>query len=162
MDSHGNIVFVDQDRCFFPGALADRRDNSISDCPAKSKIAKPVHDYDDASEIRTHLIEATMEIPGVAEDLAMYISRVEAMPDAIFEGLARNASCCENELCSLFYIDTSDSSALAFVSALERWIERLLTRKRWVRKSIAKRIQQVLRAKLPACEWLASSRPISE
>ena len=145
VDSQGNIVFIDQDRCFFPGALPDAIDNNILVCPATSKIAKPVDHHDDASEIRAHLIEATMEIPGVAEDLAMYISRVETIPDAIFEGLVRNASFCGNELCSLFYLDTSNSSALAFISALERWIEGLLTRKRCVRKSIAKRLQQVLR-----------------
>ncbi len=147
LDSDGNIVFIDQDRCFFPGTLADRRDNDISVCPATSRIAKPVDYLDDASEIRTHLIEASMEIPGVAEDLAMYISRVEIMPEPIFEGLVRNASSCGSELCSLFYLDTSNSGALAFVSALERWIEILLARKRSVRKIIAKRLRQVLRTK---------------
>jgi hypothetical protein len=144
LDSDGNIVFIDQDRCFFPSALPDRRDSNISVCPTTGRIAKPVHHLENATEIRAPLIEATMVIPGVAEDLAMYISRVETMPDAIFEGLVRNASSCGNELWSLFYLDTSNSSALAFVSALAGWIETLLARKRSVREIVAKRIRQVL------------------
>ena len=39
------------------------------------------------------------------------------MPDAIYEGLVRNASYCANQLCSLFYVDTSDSSAMESLKA---------------------------------------------
>ena len=110
-----------------------------------SDTANGVDEQDDASAIRRQLIQATMAIPGVAEDLAEYISRVEAMPDAIYEGLARNASYCANQLCSLFYVDISDSSATESLTVMERWIERLMARKRSLRKSIAQRLREVLR-----------------
>jgi hypothetical protein len=147
MDSGGNLIFIDQDRSFFHGGHRRTTDRNSRVRATTSNTSNRVDHQDDASGIRTPLIQATMAIPGVAEDLAEYISRVEAMPDAIYEGLARNASYCANKLCSMFYIDTSDSKALASVRAIERWIERLLGRKRSVRKRIAKRLRQVLPTK---------------
>jgi hypothetical protein len=144
MDAHGNLIFIDQDRSFFHGGQpSTTKRNSRARSPT-SYTAIGVDHQDDAPGIRTPLIQATMAIHGVAEDLAEYISRVEAMPDAIYEGLARNASYRGNELCSLFHVDTSDPSALAFVSSLESWIDILLDRKRSVRKRIVKRLRQVL------------------
>jgi hypothetical protein len=144
MDAHGNLIFIDQDRSFFHGGQPSTTKRNSRARSTTSYTANGVDHQDGASGIRTPLIQATMAIRGVAEDLAEYISRVEAMPDAIYEGLARNASYRGNELCSIFHVDTSDPSALAFVSSLERWIERLLDRKRSVRESIVKRLRQVL------------------
>ena len=135
MDSHGNLIFIDQDRSFFHGGRPRTTSNT------KHGIDHP----DDASGIRSPLIQATLAIPGVAEDLAEYISRVEAMPDAIYEGLARNASYYANQLCSLFYVDISLSSAMASLGAMEQWIEKLVARKRRLRKSIVRRLREVLR-----------------
>jgi hypothetical protein len=157
MDSLGNLIFIDQDRSFFHGGQPSTTDRNPRTGSSTSYAADGVDHQDDASGIRTPLIQATMAIPGVAEDLAEYISRVEAMPDAIYEGLARNASYRGNELCSIFHVDTSDPSALAFVSSLERWIELLLDRKRSVRKSIAERLRQVLGTE--SCH-LSDSHPI--
>jgi hypothetical protein len=144
MDAHGNLIFIDQDRSFFHGGQPSTTKRNSRARSTTSYTANGVDHQDDASRIRTSLIQATMAIDGVGEDLAEYISRVEAMPDAIYEGLARNASYRGNELCSLFHVDTSDPSALALVSSLERWIEILLDRKRSVRKRIVKRLRQVL------------------
>jgi hypothetical protein len=144
VDSHGNIILIDQDRSFFRGQRR-RTDRSSRVRVTTSNTANGVDEQDDASAIRRQLIQATMAVPGVAEDLAEYISRVEAMPDAIYEGLARNASYCANQLCSLFYVDISDSSATESLTVMERWIERLTARKRSLRKSIAQRLREVLR-----------------
>jgi hypothetical protein len=135
LDSHGNLIFIDQDRSFFHGGRPRTTSNT----------KHGVDHQDDAAGIRRPLIQATMAIPGVAEDLAEYVSRVEAMPDAIYEGLARNASYYANQLCSLFYVDISHSSAMASLGAMERWIEKLVARKRTVRKIIAQRLREVLR-----------------
>jgi hypothetical protein len=135
MDGYGNLVFIDQDRSFFHGGLS----------PTTSDTEIGIDHQNGASEIRRPLIQATMAIPGVADDLAEYISRVEAIPDAIYEGLARNASCYANQLCSLFYVDISHSSAMASLALMERWIESLVARKRSVRKSISWRLREVLR-----------------
>jgi hypothetical protein len=144
MDAHGNLIFIDQDRSFFHGGQPSTTKRNSPARSTTSYTANGVDHQDDASRIRTPLIQATMAIDGVGEDLAEYISRVEAMPDAIYEGLVRNASYRGNELCSLFHVDTSDPSALALVSSLERWIEILLDRKRSVRKRIVERLRQVV------------------
>jgi hypothetical protein len=157
---HGNLIFIDQDRSFFLGGQPSATKRNPSGRSTTSYTASAVDHQDDASAIRTPLIQATMAIRGVAEDHAEYISRVEAMPDAIYEGLARNASSRGNELCSLFHVDTSDPGALAFVSSLERWIEILLDRKRSVRESIAKRIRQVLGTE--TCHSLESEAPAAD
>jgi hypothetical protein len=160
MDARGNLIFIDQDRSFFLGGQPSATKRNSAGLSTTSYTASGVDHQDDASAIRTPLIQATMAIRGVAEDLAEYISRVEAMPDAIYEGLARNATYRGNELCSLFSVDTSDPGASAFVSSLERWIEILLDRKRSVRESIAKRIRQVLGTE--TCHSLESEAPAAD
>jgi integral membrane sensor domain MASE1 len=79
------------------------------------------------------------------EDLAAFVARVEAIPASVYEGLVRNASFREDQLCSLFYLDAMDSTALVSVEALERWIARLLSRKATVRSALARRLREVLR-----------------
>jgi hypothetical protein len=90
------------------------------------------------------LIEATASIPGVLDDLSAFIVRVEAVPAAAYEGLVRNASFREEQLCSLFYLDVMDARALGSVRALERWIDHLLARKARVRGALARRLREVL------------------
>ena len=97
-----------------------------------------------ASTVPAKLIEATARIPGVLEDLAGFVARVEAIPAPVYEGLVRNASFREDQLCSLYYLDTSDPQAPSSVKALERWIEHLLARKRNVRATLARRLREVL------------------
>jgi hypothetical protein len=69
---------------------------------------------------------------------------VEAIPAPIYEGLVRNASFREEQLCSLFYLDTMGSRALGSVEALERWIAHLLARKSVLRAALAQRLGEVL------------------
>jgi hypothetical protein len=70
------------------------------------------------------------------EDLAAFVARVEAIPAPVYEGLVRNASFREEQVCSLFYLDTMGSRALGSVEALERWIAHLLARKLTVRTAL--------------------------
>ena len=97
MDEFGNCVWVDQDRSFF---IDDRRVTTDwrAAWEARSKAA--------VSAVSAELIKATARIPGVLEDLAAFVARVETIPAAAFEGLVRNASFREDQLCSLFYLDT--------------------------------------------------------
>jgi hypothetical protein len=144
MDSCGNIVFIDHDRSFFHDAqLLMAKGYPRTRRTTTSNRDDGVHDQH-ASGIRKSLIQATLQIPGVAEDLAAYISRVEAVPDVVYEGLARNASHRANELCSLFYVDLSDSSAMASLKVMEQWIETLVARKRSLRRIIAQRLREAL------------------
>jgi hypothetical protein len=135
IDEFGNCVWVDQDRSFF---IDDRRVTTDWQAAweARSKAA--------VSAVSSELIKATAPIPGVLQDLAGFVARVEAVPAAAFEGLVRNASFREDQLCSLFYLDVMDSRALGSVRALERWIDRLLARKTTVRAALARRLREVL------------------
>ena len=90
------------------------------------------------------LIKAAARIPGVLQDLAAFVARVEAIPTAAFEGLVRNASFREDQLCSLFYLDAMGSHALNSIQGLERWIAHLLARKATVRRALARRLQDLL------------------
>jgi len=144
MDSCGNIVFIDHDRSFFHDAkLLMAQGHARPPRTTTSNRGDGAHDQH-ASGIRRSLIQATLPIPGVAEDLVGYISRVEAVPDAIYEGLVRNASCRANELCSLFHVDLSHSSAMASLTVMERWIDTLVARKRSLRRIIARRLREAL------------------
>ena len=69
---------------------------------------------------------------------------MEAIPALVYEGLIRNASFREEQLCSLFYLDKMDACALSSVEALERWIAHLLARKLTVRAALARRLGEVL------------------
>jgi hypothetical protein len=135
LDGFGNCVGIDQDRSFF---IDDHRVTTDwqSAWHAKKKGA--------ASAVRAELIEATARIPGVLEDLAAFVARVEAIPAPVYEALVRNASFREDQLCSLFYLDTMGSRALGSVEALERWIAHLLARKATVRAALARRLDEVL------------------
>jgi hypothetical protein len=144
MDSCGNIVFIDHDRSFFhDGQPLMAKGYPRTRRTTTSNRGDGDHDQN-ASGIRKSLIRATLPIPGVAEDLAGYISRVEAIPDVVYEGLARNASHRANELCSLFYVDLSHSSAMASLKVIEQWIETLVARKRNLRRIIAQRLREAL------------------
>ena len=68
----------------------------------------------------------------------------EAIPAAVYEGLVRNASFREEQLCSLFYLDAMGSDALGSIQGLERWIAHLLARKATVRTALARRLAEVL------------------
>jgi hypothetical protein len=83
-------------------------------------------------------------IPGVMEDLAEFVARVEAIPAPVYEGLVRNATFREEQLCSLYYLDTMSAGALGSVKALEDWIAHLLARKQTVRATLAQRLREVL------------------
>jgi hypothetical protein len=96
------------------------------------------------SAVRAELIEATARVPGVLEDLAVFVARVEAIPAAAYEGLVRNASFRVDQLCGLFYLDTMGSRALGSVEAVEQWIAHLLVRKANVRSVLARRLREVL------------------
>ena len=96
------------------------------------------------STVSAELIKAAARIPGVLQDLAAFVARVEAIPAAAFEGLVRNASFREDQLCSLFYLDAMGSHALGSMQGLERWIAHLLARKATVRRALARRLQEVL------------------
>lgn len=137
MDGFGNCIWIDQDRSFF---IDDHRVTTDWQAAwhARSKAG--------VSAVRAELIGATARIPGVLEDLAVFVARVEAIPAPVYEGLVRNASFREEELCSLFYLDTMGSRALGSVEALERWIAHLLARKLTVRAALARRLGEVLGA----------------
>jgi hypothetical protein len=137
LDEFGNCVWIDQDRSFF----INNRHHTVDWHEAwrlrsKSKVG--------VSSVRAELIEATAHIPGVLEDLAAFVGRVEAIPAAAYEGLVRNASFGGKELCSLFYLDAMGSHALGPIQGLERWIAHLLARKATVRRALARRLQEVL------------------
>jgi hypothetical protein len=134
-DEFGNCVWIDQDRSFF---IDDRRVTTDwrAAWEARSEAA--------VSVVSAELIKAAARIPGVLQDLATFVTRVEAIPAAAFEGLVRNASFREDQLCSLFYLDAMGSNALGSIRGLERWIAHLLTRKETVRRALARRLQEVL------------------
>jgi hypothetical protein len=134
-DGFGNCIFTDQDRSFF---IDDHR--VTTDWQVAWEERKKVG----VSVVRAELIEATARIPGVLEDLAAFVARVEAIPASVYEGLVRNASFREEQLCSLFYLDTMDSRALGSIDALEHWIAHLLDRKLTVRAALARRLGKVL------------------
>jgi hypothetical protein len=135
IDGFANLVFVDHDRSFFiddhrvttgfQGAWEARKKTGISAVPAD-------------------LINATARIPGVLEDLAAFVSRVEAIPALVYEGLVRNASFREDQLCGLYYLDTMSCRALGSIRAMEQWITHLLARKRTIRAVLAGRLREVL------------------
>jgi hypothetical protein len=135
VDEFGNCVWVDQDRSFF---IDDRR--VTTDWRAaweeRSKAA--------VSAVSAEVIKAASRIPGVLQDLAAFVARVEAIPAVAFEGLVRNASFREDQLCSLFYLDAMGSHALGPIQGLERWIEHLLARKATVCRALARRLKEVL------------------
>jgi hypothetical protein len=135
MDEFGNCVWVDQDRSFF---IDDRHVTTDwrAVWEARSKAA--------VSGVSAELIKATARIPGVLQDLAAFVARVETIPAAAFEGLVRSASFREDQLCSLFYLDAMGSHALGSIQGLERWIAHLLARKATVRRALARRLQEVL------------------
>lgn len=135
IDGFANLIFVDHDRSFFiddhrvttgfQAALEARKKTGISAVPAD-------------------LIKATARIPGVLEDLAAFVTRVEAIPALVYEGLVRNASFREDQLCSLYYLDTMSCRALGSIKAMEQWITHLLARKQTVRAILAGRLREVL------------------
>jgi hypothetical protein len=134
-DGYGNCIWIDQDRSFF-----------IDDHLATTdwQVALDARNKADVSVLRAELIEGTAGIPGVLEDLAAFVARVEAIPTHVYEGLIRNVSFREEQLCSLFYLDTMDFCALSSVEALERWIAHLQARKLTVRAALARRLREVL------------------
>ena len=89
---------------------------------------------------------ATARIPGVLDDLAAFVARVETIPGTVYARLVRNASFREEQLCNLFYLNTMDSGALESVEVLERWTAHLLDRKSMVRAALARRLSAVLSA----------------
>ena len=135
MDTVGNCIPFDQERSFF---IDDQR--ATTELPgewdAKSKLGLSV--------VRAELIDATARIPGVLDDLAAFVARVEAIPGTVYAGLVRNASFREEQLCSLFYLNTMGSGALKSVEVLERWTAHLLDRKSMVRVALARRLSAVL------------------
>jgi hypothetical protein len=135
MDEFGNCVWVDQDRSFF---IDDRR------VTTDWRAAWEVRSKAAVSAVSAELIKAAAQIPGVLQDLAAFVARVEGIPAAAFEGLVRNASFREDQLCSLFYLDAMGSHALGSIQGLERWIAHLLARKATVRRALARRLQEVL------------------
>lgn len=135
IDRCGNCVLIDHDRSFFINEY-----RATTDWRAAWDARKEAG----TSTIPADLIEATTQIPGVLKDLAAFVARVEAIPEAAYEGLVRNASFREDQLCSLFYLDAMGPSALGSVKALERWIDHLLTRKRTVRAALARQLREVL------------------
>jgi hypothetical protein len=135
LDEFGNCVWVDQDRSFF---IDDRRVTTDWRAAWEARSTAAV------SGVSSELIKAAAPIPGVLQDLSVFIARVEAIPAAAFEGLVRSASFREDQLCSLFYLDAMGSRALGSVRALERWIQHLLARKATVRATLARRLNEVL------------------
>jgi hypothetical protein len=135
MDGFGNCISIDQDRSFF---IDDRRVTTDWQAAWNARTKAGV------SVLRAELIEATTRIPKVMEDLAALVARVEAIPAPVYEGLVRNASFREEQLCSLLYLDTMGPRALSSVEALERWIAHLLTRKSTLRAALARRLGEVL------------------
>jgi hypothetical protein len=135
MDEFGNCVWVDQDRSFF---IDDRH------VTTDWRAAWEARRMGAVSGVSAELIKAAARIPGVLQDLAAFVARVETIPAAAFEGLVRNASFREDQLCSLFYLDTMGSHALGSIRGLERWIAHLLARKATVRRALARRLKEVL------------------
>jgi hypothetical protein len=135
MDEFGNCIWVDQDRSFF---IDDRHVTTDwrAAWEARSKAA--------VSGVSAELIKAAARIPGVLQDLAAFVARVEMIPAAAFEGLVRNASFREDQLCSLFYLDAMESHALGSIQGLQRWIAHLLARKATVRRAVARHLREVL------------------
>jgi hypothetical protein len=135
MDEFGNCVWVDQDRSFF---IDDR-------CVTTDwRAAWEVRSKAPVSAVSADLIKATVQIPGVLQDLAAFIARVEGIPAAAFEGLVRNASFREDQLCSLFYLDAMGSRAISSIQGLECWIAHLIAREATVRRALARRLKEVL------------------
>jgi hypothetical protein len=135
IDKYGNLVFIDHDRSFF---INDRR--VMEDFQTALEVRKKL----DAPVVSAELIKVAVGIPGVLEDLVAFVARVEAIPASVYEGLVRNASFREDQLCSLSYLDTMGSRALGSVKALEGWIAHLLARKQTVRATLARRLREVL------------------
>jgi hypothetical protein len=135
IDGFGNCVLIDHDRSFF---INEHR--VTTDWRAAWDARKQAG----ASTVPADLIEATAQIPGVLEDLAAFVARVEAIPASVYEGLVRNASFREAQLCSLFYLDAMAPQALDSIKALERWIAHLLARKATVGAALARRLREVL------------------
>jgi hypothetical protein len=125
IDKLGNCIWIDQDRSFL-----------IENQPVQKRTG--------LSAIRAELIEATTRIPGVLDDLAAFVARVETIPASVYAGLVRNASFGKEQLSSLFYLDTMDAHALYSVKILERWIAHLLARKCVVRSALRRRLGAVL------------------
>jgi hypothetical protein len=135
IDGFGNCILIDHDRSFF---IDEHR--VTTDWRAAWDARKEA----DALTVPAELIEATAQIPGVFEDLAAFIDRVDAIPAGVYEGMVRNASFREDQLCSLFYLDAMGPHALRSVKALERWIAHLLARKVTVRAALGRRLREVL------------------
>jgi hypothetical protein len=135
IDEFGNCVLVDHDRSFF---IDDRYVTTDwrSVWAARNKVP--------GSVVCAEVIKATAQVPGVLEDLAAFVARVEAIPAEVYEGIVRNASFREGQLCSLFYLDAMAPNALASINALERWIAHLNDRKSTVRAALARRLKLVL------------------
>jgi len=140
-DRAGNCIPVDQERSF----LIDHQ-RATPEWPAawdgkKRNVGLSI--------VRADLIKATARIPGVLDDLAAFVARVEAIPRTVYAGLVWNASFREEQLCSLFYLNTIDSGALESVKVLERWTTHLLDRKSMVRAALARRLSTVLSTTVP-------------
>jgi hypothetical protein len=135
IDGFANLVLVDHDRSFFID------DHQVT---TDFQAALEARENTDVSALPADLIKATARIPGVLEDLAAFLTRVEAIPDLVYEGLVRNASFREDQLCSLYYIDTMGARALGSLKAQDRWIAHLLARKQTVRATLARRLREVL------------------
>jgi hypothetical protein len=135
IDRRGNVILVDQDRSFF---IDDHRVTTDwkAACDARTNVGFSV--------IQAELIQATARVPGVLEDLSSFIDGVEAIPASVYEGLVRNASFREDQLCNIYYLDTFGSRALESIAALECWISHILERKLTVRAALAKRLREVL------------------
>jgi hypothetical protein len=134
-DGFANVVFVDHDRSFF---IDDHRVTTDFQAVLEAR------ENTDVSAVPADLIKATARIPGVLEDLAAFVTRVEAIPALVYEGLVRNASFREDQLCSSYYLDTMGARALGSIKALDRWITHLLARKQTVRPTLARRLREVL------------------
>jgi len=135
LDEFGNCVWIDHDRSFF---IENRHGRVDWQKPWARRSSTPV------STVSAELIEATARLPGVLDDLAAFVDRVEAFPAAAYEGLVRNASFGGKQLCSLFYLDPMGSRALGSIEALEHWIAHLLARRATVRATLAQRLNEVL------------------
>jgi hypothetical protein len=135
IDEFGNVVSIDHDRSFF---IDEHR--VVTDFQAALEARRKTA----VSAISRELIKVAARIPGVMEDLAEFVARVEAIPAPVYEGLVRNATFREEQLCSLYYLDTMSAGALGSVKALEDWIAHLLARKQTVRATLAQRLREVL------------------
>jgi hypothetical protein len=135
IDRFGNFVFVDHDRSFFIDHHPVTKDFQAA-LEARRKSASSI--------ILAKVIKATAQIPGVLDDLAEFVTRVENIPDAVYEGLIRNASFREEQLSSIYYVDTMASRALGSIEALDFWIAHLLARKKTIRVHLSRRLSEVL------------------